>query len=352
MSTRDPRRDGAATELPRDGVLSRLYRAQAEAGNLTPPAALDAQILVAARRAAGAPPGRTARARLPWWRRLSVPVAVAAVLLLSATLTLMVHDEQRMREAPPPLAAPAGAPESPAAGGRVPVPVQKPAPADSAAPPRDLPVRSAPSTQVPTRPAPETRVTPARERTGDSAAKLNRQIPAPSNESDAAAHMPRREAVSRPAPAAFPAESDALSSAKSQAPSAVAAPAAAAKEAAGVPAPPADAAAGSAPPPASPASSAPAASPGSPERRARVVREAGPQSAPAPEHAMPAQDAPKPEPKPKLRAQPEPGAQRSPAAWLAEIRELRRAGREAEWREALERFRARYPDYPVPDELQ
>ena len=45
-------------------------------------------------------------------------------------------------------------------------------------------------------------------------------------------------------------------------------------------------------------------------------------------------------------------AARSPEAWLEEIRELKRAGRDPEWREALERFRARYPNYPLPEDLR
>jgi hypothetical protein len=41
----------------------------------------------------------------------------------------------------------------------------------------------------------------------------------------------------------------------------------------------------------------------------------------------------------------------SPEAWLKQIRELRAAGRSAEAAESLARFRARYPDFAVPDDL-
>jgi len=45
-------------------------------------------------------------------------------------------------------------------------------------------------------------------------------------------------------------------------------------------------------------------------------------------------------------------AQRSPEAWLAEIRRLRTEGREAEAREQLERFRQTYPDFVMPADLR
>jgi len=45
-------------------------------------------------------------------------------------------------------------------------------------------------------------------------------------------------------------------------------------------------------------------------------------------------------------------ALRTPEEWIREIRELRRAGRETEWRAALARFRERYPDYGIPADLR
>lgn len=41
----------------------------------------------------------------------------------------------------------------------------------------------------------------------------------------------------------------------------------------------------------------------------------------------------------------------TPEAWLKQIRELRVAGRSAEAAQSLARFRARYPDYALPDDL-
>lgn len=45
-------------------------------------------------------------------------------------------------------------------------------------------------------------------------------------------------------------------------------------------------------------------------------------------------------------------APRSPESWLAEIRRLRAAGREADAREQLERFRKAYPDFVLPADLR
>lgn len=41
----------------------------------------------------------------------------------------------------------------------------------------------------------------------------------------------------------------------------------------------------------------------------------------------------------------------TPEAWLTHIRELRAAGRSAEAAQSLDRFRARYPDLVLPDDL-
>ena len=49
-------------------------------------------------------------------------------------------------------------------------------------------------------------------------------------------------------------------------------------------------------------------------------------------------------------AQPPPDAA-TPEAWLRQIRELRAAGRSSEAAQSLARFRARYPDFMLPDDL-
>ncbi|HMZ84983.1 MAG TPA: 4Fe-4S binding protein [Rhodocyclaceae bacterium] len=43
---------------------------------------------------------------------------------------------------------------------------------------------------------------------------------------------------------------------------------------------------------------------------------------------------------------------RTPEDWINEIRALRRAGRDSEWRASLARFRERYPDYGIPSDLR
>lgn len=89
----------------RDERLSRLYREVADAD---PPEALDRAILAAAR-AEVAP----AQVRKPaWWRSWTMPMGVAATLVLTATLTLMVQREQE-RPAPeaPAQSAPPAAPQ-------------------------------------------------------------------------------------------------------------------------------------------------------------------------------------------------------------------------------------------------
>jgi len=89
----------------RDEQLSRLYR---EADRIEPPRALDAAILAAAREAVKPAPPRRA-----WWQAWTLPMGVAATVVLTVTLTLMVQQEQErpMSEAPPTQGAPATAPQ-------------------------------------------------------------------------------------------------------------------------------------------------------------------------------------------------------------------------------------------------
>jgi hypothetical protein len=87
-----------------DPALSRLYRDAAED---VPSPSLDATILAAAR-AAVAP---RAPANRPWWQRLSLPVSVAATVLMTVMLSLtMQHNPPEVAD----IAAPRPAPASPA----------------------------------------------------------------------------------------------------------------------------------------------------------------------------------------------------------------------------------------------
>lgn len=116
----------------RDPRLDRLYR---ETPREAPPAHLDAAILAAARREVGAGP-RPLMARLRRWR---VPVSIAAVIVLSASLVTLVREEGG--EPPmhtPPATAPAAQPADPRL---------QPAPVESA------PQRPPASTAAPSRPA-------------------------------------------------------------------------------------------------------------------------------------------------------------------------------------------------------
>lgn len=75
---------------PRDEELSALYRS---AAGESPSAGLDARILAAAR-AAAAPPREAAppRGTASWTRRWRVPLALAATVLMTSTLTLLVRE--------------------------------------------------------------------------------------------------------------------------------------------------------------------------------------------------------------------------------------------------------------------
>lgn len=108
---------------PQDKELAALYRASAEE---QPPAGLDARILAAAR-ATATPPREDMRAprAASWLNRWRIPVALAATVLMTSTLTLMVRDnavddlspvapvprtETRKTDSAPPAPATTGAP--------------------------------------------------------------------------------------------------------------------------------------------------------------------------------------------------------------------------------------------------
>lgn len=101
----------------RDAGLDWVYR---ETAREMPPAHLDAAILAAARRELGAGP-RPMSARLRRWR---MPVSIAAVIVLSASLAVLVTEEG----GEPPVHTPAVSP--PAAGPAD--PMRQPAPVESA----------------------------------------------------------------------------------------------------------------------------------------------------------------------------------------------------------------------------
>lgn len=80
---------GLNGDAERDPGIERLYR---EAAGETPPAHLDAAILAAARREAGARP----RSIGPKLRRWHVPVSIAAVLVVTVSLVVLMREERPM----------------------------------------------------------------------------------------------------------------------------------------------------------------------------------------------------------------------------------------------------------------
>ena len=103
MALNEREMGGADGSAERDPRLERLYREAAREG---PPAQLDAAILAAARREVGARPRPLSSAL----RRWHVPVSIAAVVVVTVSLVILVKEEggERIGEARvPPVAAPA-----------------------------------------------------------------------------------------------------------------------------------------------------------------------------------------------------------------------------------------------------
>ena len=141
---------------PQDKGLASLYR---EAAGEQPSAGLDARILAAAR-ATTTPPKVVSQS---WLNRWKIPVALAATVLLTTTMTLLVKDEEAGRLASPETGAM-----------RPPLPAKEAASPPPAAPaPAEPPLKAArPTTKPMTGPA------PAPSATGSLAKK--REIPAAS----------------------------------------------------------------------------------------------------------------------------------------------------------------------------
>lgn len=110
MALNERNAGGAHGSAERDPRLERLYR---EAAREAPPAHLDAAILAAARREVGARP-RAFASRL---RRWHVPVSIAAVVMVSVSLVILVREDggDQMVQAPPStVTTPAEQPAGPA----------------------------------------------------------------------------------------------------------------------------------------------------------------------------------------------------------------------------------------------
>lgn len=338
---------GAIRDPGRDPVLDRLY---AESAREEPPARLDAAIRAAARRAVGARP-RSLGAIVRAWR---MPVSVAAILVLSASLVLLMKEEgaDRFYEAPSPAVLQPEVAEdtqpdaSPSQASRVPQGTATQSAAERAPPP--APPKEA-QTARRERPAPGTRN------------DLRRQTESVVSGVEPSQGPPAASAEERPSKAqestgSPPEANDGL----------LAAGKALRSERAARPA---------APPPAKSVAQGEAlAKRTEPEAGARGSLDQAAQSPYLQQEAgTPLADArppAKPMTSPRVQAKPapsfaEPGAgalasrvpiwsgfeRQPPDKWVAYIEELRRAGRETEAREMLEELRKRFPDYPLPAPL-
>ena len=309
-----------------DAGLTRVYRAAAPE---EPPAHLDAAILAAARREAGARP----RA-LPSLRAWRVPVGIAAVLVLSVSLVTLVREEGG-DELYQPVRPDTARSVEPA-----------PQPAQNAAkPPSTTEPAVEPGTpQAAPGAAPETQESGGRAR-GSAA----RQAPPP-----AAKPYPRPFPEAAESPGERPAPpADDPARARDAVPDRT--PAAAAVMDRG-------SAAMSAPPPEAPASKAMRRERDGPMREDSAGQAMPEAALPAPQVAERKQaagglysqqreiSAEARQPKvtaivKELDAQP-------PEKWLERIQALRRDGQTTEAREVLAEFKRRYPAHPLPAELQ
>lgn len=319
---------------PREDRVGRAYRELPGEG---PPAALDAAIQAAARRAVGARPGRSAR-------RWQVPVSIAAVLALAVGLTLHVEREQ------PPLVVDG-------------TPVQ---------PTSEYPVTASPPALEPVTPAASAPGTPREAAPPEERARA-KELAAPMPEKKSAVAkpdaMPAPALVPAPAPAPAPAPVPAPAPATPAAPALAPAPtlppprAPAAPPASSAPALPEAAMA------AKPATLAPPAPSAASDAANRATAGAGPGRLASP--AAPGVAAPQAMPRAKSEAAPardaavvaqgslerqdslaKQAAQSPlpPEQQLARIAELRAKGRHEEADKALADFRRAHPDYRLSEE--
>jgi hypothetical protein len=298
---RDPNVDRAYRETPRD----------------EPSPELDERIRAAARRAVGTRPQSLEQhaadgKRRSWASRWRVPLSVAATVVIAATLSVMVQEEERRprddagpgvralkvapREAERP--APAGTPEAAARSAT-------PAPAPAAQPPSARsPEPDAAAARVPESPDPAPTATMTR--------ALPRAEPEPKRE---------ERAVEAQQPAA--AEPTPVARGQLEMPRQAPAPAA------------------------SPPLAAPAPAPlPAPRPAAKPVPQTAPSGAASESLRRDRTLGDRPE-----RAARDSSAIRSPEAWIDHIRSLRAQGREAEATAELAEFRRAYPDFKLPTDL-
>lgn len=269
-----------------DRNLSRLYRAGARE---EPPAWLDAKVLAEAKLTAPAQSRRRAFAAARW----GAPLALAAVLVLSVSLVMLVGTDDPGT----------GAHVTPAPRPATPLSAEAPPPA-----PGELSSITPPAQpqEVPRRAQAEA---DSRPQAAEPQAKRRERLLAPRQDEHIILHTEKRaapQAEVSPAPAAHaPADPPPVAAAASSARDKAEAPMAAAQP---------EAKARSTPPPA-------------PQAGASALPERGATTA-------------------------ERGESGDPEKWLREIERLRREGHDQAARESLEAFRKRYPDHPIPASLK
>lgn len=302
-----------------DPRVSAAYR---RLGEEPPPQALDAAILAASRRAVGAGPRRAGASRV---RRWTLPVSVAAVVVLTVSLVVRMQLERPDLEALPTFGL-----EKQARDAKQPPPVTSQ---------RDEPARAEPEVKTEGMPS-----TAAQE----SIATLAPAAPAPAAAPPAPAEAKRNELAGGEPKA----KADAVRSAAererrtARAPSAPA-PAAAPPARQFVPEPPApkSAPAESVPPPVAGAVRAPASPSAAEDRAAQALRE---DSAAAGRLASGAALEDRAQLAPEAAGKKE----ESPREWLERIARLRREGHVKEADDSLAEFRRRHPDYEIPKEMR
>jgi len=354
--------------------VAQALRAQCAAADEVPSAALDASILAAARRAVSAGPRalsssgareasavvaggvqarETARPARAWWQRAAVPMAAAAMIVLTVSVTTLVEQEHRSAEPGAVVGVPP-APPSASLGAVGSVPPASPS-AYAEARTEALP-RSVPEAGVPSPSAAAEQALNATEVSRGADHKGAAQTPVESR----GGPLRMTEAASSAAGAP-------------EAPALQAAPAAAAAVAA-LPGP-AVAAAGAAAANQGPAlASVPEAQNDRPSDRPRTAMTRA--QAPVADSAQPAAQtagrqaadatarpsasaadaeqrvAPTALPPSPRSAEAAGRSARDPDKWLAEVLELRRAGREKDAELALAEFRKVWPHYPLPAALK
>lgn len=299
----------AHDDMPRDPALSQRYREAGEAARaaagagMAPPPALDAHILAAAHAALQTRPAPSILHARPWWRRLLLPAGAMATAMFAVMLSLTVQRQtpETTKHEAMESKAPAG-PAAPRSG------TPAAASPDTAAQSQPLPAakRAAEAVPAPATPAARGAGTPPAVERKSAPQALPRTVPA------VPAATPARDAA--PAPAALQEAREQPEAAKS-------------------------------PPPAA-----------SNEADAATSRR---QEAPTADHARESQGLLRLQ---KAAPAPAAAAARSGAtadetavaqqAWIEEIRELRRQGRDEEAARRLAELRNKYPGLALPEDLR